>query len=155
MQYYSAKPTVANLRMSTTTKLTEISIDYPIRKALWWTQNRRGSWKAKWQRTRTVSKEAYIIACNAAHHDPIAFEATRHWQPIHVTATIHPLTHGRFDSENAAPMVKTIIDAMTRAGWWVDDDSTHLIGPDYRAGAPSTDGDYHITITLTRYQQED
>lgn len=133
--------------------VTRMVIDYPIKKAWWWTQNRRGSWKAKWQRTRMVHKLAYIQSRNIANGNPQDYKTVQAWQPVHVTATVRPLTHGRFDPENAAPVVKAIIDGMTQAGWWIDDDSTHLIGPDYRAGAPSDDGNYHIIITLTEHHE--
>lgn len=69
--------------------------------------------------------------------------------PVHVTAIIHPLTHGRFDPENAAPMVKAILDAITQADFWPDDNARYVVGPDYRLGEPSTEkGVYHITIRI-------
>lgn len=68
---------------------------------------------------------------------------------MHVTAIIHPLTHGRFDPENAAPMVKAILDAITQSGYWPDDNADYVLGPDYRLGEPSTEkGVYHITIRI-------
>ena len=86
----------------------------------WWTQNRRGHWWVKFAHTSAVKQRA-----------------------------IHPLTHGRFDPENAAPMVKAILDALTDTGFWPDDDSKHIIGPDYRGGEPSTrKGWYRITIRI-------
>ena len=66
-----------------------------------------------------------------------------------LAAIIHPLTHGRFDPENAAPMVKAILDAGTQAGMWPDDNAEYIIGPDYRPGTPSPDKTtYHITIRI-------
>lgn len=71
-----------------------------------------------------------------------------HW-PVHVTAIIHPLTHGRFDPENAAPMVKAILDGITQSGYWPDDNAKYVVGPDYRLGEPSVEkGVYHITIRI-------
>ena len=46
-------------------------------------------------------------------------------------------------------MVKAILDALTDTGFWPDDDSKHLIGPDYRGGEPSSrKGWYRITIRI-------
>ena len=47
-------------------------------------------------------------------------------------------------------MVKAIIDALTQAGIWPDDDGTHITGPDYRPGDPSEEhGWYRIDIEIT------
>lgn len=121
------------------------TITVGIPKPYWWTQNRRGNWRAKYRRTSAVRSIAHIAARNAINKGELHTPAT--W-PVRVIATIHPLTHGRFDPENAAPMVKAIIDALTAAGIWPDDDSTHITGPDYRIGTPSTDGAYAIQITI-------
>lgn len=112
----------------------------------WWTQNRRGHWRAKYRRTSAVRRRALIAARDALNRGSL--DTPTAW-PVRVVATIHPLTHGRFDPENAAPMVKAIIDALTDAAIWPDDDSTHITGPDYRAGTPSGEkGWYAIDITI-------
>ena len=105
--------------------MQEFVVDIP--RDEWWTQNRRGHWRVKFAHTSAVKQHF----------------------PVHVTAIIHPLTHGRFDPENAAPMVKAILDALTDTGFWPDDDSKHIIGPDYRGGEPSIrKGWYRITIRI-------
>lgn len=125
-------------------------IEFRIPRNEWWSQNRRGGWRARYARTSAVKRRAYVTVrdwLNKGNRPPDGW-------PVHVTATIHPLTHGRFDPENAAPMVKAILDACTQAGLWPDDDHTHIIGPDYRPGGPSPDGAcYTITITIERNQQ--
>ena len=46
-------------------------------------------------------------------------------------------------------MVKAIIDAMTEAGWWRDDDSTHITGIDYQRDKNSRrKGWYTIRIRI-------
>ena len=112
--------------------MQEFVVDIP--RDEWWTQNRRGHWRVKFAHTSAVKQRAVAFArfwLQNGHHRPQHF-------PVHVTAIIHPLTHGRFDPENAAPMVKAILDALTDIGFWPDDDSKHLIGPDYRGGEPSS-----------------
>lgn len=125
--------------------MQEFVVDIP--RDEWWTQNRRGHWRVKFAHTSAVKQRAMAFArfwLQNGHHRP------RHF-PVHVTAIIHPLTHGRFDPENAAPMVKAILDALTDTGFWPDDDSKHIIGPDYRGGEPSIrKGWYRITIESKR-----
>ena len=90
--------------------MQEFVVDIP--RDEWWTQNRRGHWRVKFAHTSAVKQRAVAFArfwLQNGHHRPQHF-------PVHVTAIIHPLTHGRFDPENAAPMVKAILDALTDVG---------------------------------------
>ena len=94
----------------------ETTID--VLKAYWWTQNKRGDWRAKYRRTSVVKRRAYLTYRSLINSGKL--KPPTKW-PVHVTAIIHPLTHGRFDPENAAPMVKAILDAITQSGYWPDD----------------------------------
>lgn len=124
-----------------------MDIDLAISRQLWWTQNRRAkSWVQPYRRKKQVKAAAYLTFRSLLNSGRL--QKPDSW-PVHVTATIHPLTHGRFDPENAAPMVKAILDAGTQAGIWPDDNADYITGPDYRIGEPSTEkGVYHITITI-------
>lgn len=128
-----------------------IEIDIPISRHIWWTQNRRSrTWVTPYQRKKTVKRIAHLIFLDHINRNggkrPADTETD--W-PVHVTAIIHPLTHGRFDPENAAPMVKAILDAGTQAGMWPDDNAEYIIGPDYRPGTPSPDKTtYRIAIRI-------
>ncbi len=123
-----------------------IEIRFDIPRNEWWTQNRRGHWRAGWSRAAAVKQRARMQAMAFKRARPESMPARF---PVHVTAIIHPLTYGRFDPENAAPMVKAILDALTEAGWWPDDDGKHLIGPDYRAGERSEHkGWYGVTVRV-------
>lgn len=119
-----------------------VVLTFQIPKTEWWTQNSRGGWQAKYRRTNPVKHRAYITARNQLRGVP----RPSHW-PVRVIARISPLTHGRFDPENAAPMVKAILDAITLTGWWPDDNSRYVTGPDYRPGPTSGNG-YIITIII-------
>lgn len=122
-------------------------IEITIDKRSWWTQNRRSrSWVVPYARKKQVKAKSLLIFRSLINSGKL--QKPEHW-PVHVTAIIHPLTHGRFDPENAAPMVKAILDALTDTGFWPDDDSKHIIGPDYRGGEPSIrKGWYRITIRI-------
>lgn len=122
-------------------------IDLAISRQLWWTQNRRSrSWVVPYQRKKQVKAAAYLTFRGLINSGQLVRPS--HW-PVHVTAIIHPLTHGRFDPENAAPMVKAILDAITQSGYWPDDNARYVVGPDYRFGQPSDEkGVYRITIRI-------
>lgn len=51
-----------------------------------------------------------------------------------IIATITPRTHGRFDPNNAHPTTKALVDGITEAGVWPDDNSEWVLGPDHRRG---------------------
>lgn len=76
-------------------------IDIAISRQLWWTQNRRSrSWAVPYARKKQVKASAHLTFCSLINSGKL--QKPEHW-PVHVTAIIHPLTHGRFDPENAAP----------------------------------------------------
>lgn len=125
-----------------------IELAFEIPKNEWWTQNRRGAWQMGYRRTSAVKQRAYILARNQLRGVP----RPSHW-PVRVIARISPLTHGRFDPENAAPMVKAILDAITLTGWWPDDNSLYVTGPDYRRGDPIGSGRYAITIIIQESEE--
>ena len=50
----------------------------------------------------------------------------------HVVVTVTWPDRRRRDVLNIAPTVKALIDGMTDAGCWPDDDDAHLVGPDFR-----------------------
>lgn len=122
-------------------------IEITIDKRSWWTQNRRSrSWVVPYARKKQVKAKSLLIFRSLINSGKL--QKPEHW-PVHVTAIIHPLTHGRFDPENAAPMVKAILDGITQSGYWPDDNAIYVTGPDYRLGEPSTQkGVYHITIRI-------
>ena len=126
-----------------------VELTFTIPKSEWWTQNRRGAWQAKYRRTSAVKQRAYILARNQLQSVP----RPSHW-PVRVIARVSPLTHGRFDPENAAPMVKAILDAITMTGWWPDDNSAYVTGPDYRPGEPAGNDRYNITVIIQEPEQE-
>ena len=71
----------------------------------------------------------------------------RFGQPVRVIAHIGYATNAVADPGNAAPALKALIDGMTRAQVWSDDDSKHLVGPDYRRDTTKSPRGFH-TVRL-------
>lgn len=54
-----------------------------------------------------------------------------------VSVTVCPPTRRRLDPPNLYPTVKALIDGLTDACWWSDDDFTHLLYTSFRYGGLS------------------
>lgn len=93
--------------------MAELEITIPT--DLWLSANGRYHWATRARRTRRLRQIAYWQA--RRQHVP------HHAGPVDVTAQVQ--ARGRFDPPNAAPTVKAIIDGLTDAGCWDDDDSVH------------------------------
>lgn len=104
----------------------EIVIDIP--KTLWLSEN--GSHRSHWY-VSTRRKDLKWLGFTKmreylAEHEGVCLERA------HVTAFVQYPSNNRADPMNAAPTVKPIIDGFTQSGIWVDDDSKHVTGPDFR-----------------------
>ena len=89
-------------------------------------------------------------ALQAAH-----YARTKKLNRAHVTVTVAWPDRRRRDVLNLAPTVKALIDGMTDAGCWDDDDDTHLVGPDFRV-SPELSGIKGVTrLTFTIRPAED
>ena len=105
--------------------MTTVTVDVPAN--LWVTSNSRLHWRVKARRVRALRRLAHMLV------------KTRRIPPMgraHLTVHVHPRRGGRFDPGNTSPAVKALVDGCVDAGLLPDDDPTHLIGPDYRAGEP-------------------
>jgi len=60
------------------------------------------------------------------------------WEPhagrVHIFAHIWKPRAGRYDPNNLWPTVKAVVDGVVEAGFIVDDDHLHVVGPDMRHG---------------------
>ena len=60
------------------------------------------------------------------------------WEPhvgrVHIFAHIWKPRAGRYDPNNLWPTVKAVVDGVVEAGFIVDDDHLHVLGPDMRHG---------------------
>lgn len=116
-------------------------VTFTIPADMWLSANQRLHWAPKAKRT------AYLRALGK-HGAGLA------WMPAfdvtHVAAFIGYLRNGTADPANAAPTIKALVDGMTDAGVWPDDDSTHVIGPTYLRDPKSpTPGHYTVRLVLT------
>lgn len=114
-----------------------ITIDVPA--DLWLSANQRLHWAPKAKRTRELRALGYAHA-----------GSTGPFKVAHVAAFIGYPRNGKADPSNAAPTVKALIDGITDAGVFPDDDSTHLIGPTYlRDPKPPVPGAYRVRLVIT------
>lgn len=65
------------------------------------------------------------------HHVSFLYDTVR------VTATICPPTRRHIDPPNLWPTVKALLDGLTDASWWQDDDFTHVVETSFRYGGLS------------------
>lgn len=100
---------------------TTLTIDIP--REWWHTSNDRGGWQKFHGKKKRIRRDAYLAG---RAHPAGPFEVA------HVTAYIGYPRAGRADPGNASPVVKAVLDGLTDAGYWADDDSERVIGPDYR-----------------------
>jgi len=122
----------------------ELIIDVPSSE--WLSANGRTHWAEKARRTRALRTRAAFTARN------------QHIQPVHVahvTAHIQYPTTGRADPGNASTTVKALIDGLTDAGVWEDDDHLHVIGPDYRRDTGRSQKGWHrVRLVITEQEVE-
>lgn len=117
---------------------SELSIDVPPTE--WLTANGRYHWADKQKRTKALRMRGKIASVNLTrelrreygHRVRLPLCKAR----VRVVATLHTRTNTRMDPANSYPTVKALVDGMTDARLWPDDDSEHLVGPDMRRGDP-------------------
>lgn len=68
-----------------------------------------------------------------------------------VNVTVCPPTRRRLDPPNLYPTVKALIDGLTDACWWSDDDFTHLLYTSFRYGGLSgKKGTWKIVLDVVK-----
>lgn len=115
------------------------TLTFTIPPDLWLSANDRMHWAPKAKRTAALRQLGYVTA---------RAEKVHGLGPTHVAAFIGYLRGGRADPANCG-VVKPLIDGMTDAGVWPDDDSTHVIGPTYLRDPKTTNGAYSVRLVLT------
>lgn len=130
-------------------RAVSVTVTIPLlggRHGNWFTANSRLHWAVKTGKVKRIRATAYWLGVSALRTrrlDRPAFDRA------HVTAVVHFSRDGRHDPGNASPMVKAAVDGLTDAGFWEDDDSEHVVGPDYRIGEPTGHaGVYRIEIIV-------
>lgn len=107
-----------------------LTIFFDISASDYVSSNMRLHWGEKARRTRSLRELARYKGRQIMRGHARPYYA----RPVHVTATLHTRSNRRIDPANAYPTVKALIDGLTDAGLWADDDARHLIGPDMRLG---------------------
>lgn len=75
--------------------------------------------------------------------------------PCEVSVTVYKPTNRRLDTPNLYPTVKAIIDGMTEAGVWVDDDDDVIRAITFRPGGLSgIKGQYRLIFEIERIENE-
>ncbi len=114
---------------------------FEINANMWLSANQRKHWAPKAMATRALRDEGRRVA---------RAEKLQDLGPCHVAAFIGYPRGGRVDPSNAAPTVKALIDGMTDAGVWPDDDHTHVIGPTYLRDKSSGKAGVHtVRLVMT------
>lgn len=91
---------------------------------------RRVYWDPEGPRKSQLKQRARIVGLNWRNEHGILAPA---FDRVRVVAFIaYPPHTGRADPGNMSHTIKPLVDGLTLAGLWPDDDSEHLIGPDYR-----------------------
>ncbi|MCT1689897.1 hypothetical protein M3B11_02800 [Brevibacterium sp. p3-SID960] len=117
--------------------MKQLVIDVPANE--WLSANDRRHWADKARRTKALRHRAAMLARQAR-----LTVAT----PCIVVAEICYPRGGRADPANASDAVKPILDGLTDASVWVDDDSEHVPAVTYRRGSKTDQQGWH-RITLT------
>lgn len=115
-------------------------LEFTIPDALWISANDRHHWADKARRTKQLRHMGWAVA-RAAQLGQLG--------TTHVAAFIGYPRNGRADPANAAPSIKALIDGITDAGVWPDDDSTYVIGPTPLRGPKSPPGIHTVRLVLT------
>lgn len=121
--------------------MSNAEITFAIHKDWWLSANDRMHWAPKAKRTTYLRNVAAFTATS---------QRVPKFEVCHIAAFIGYLRNGKADPANAAPTIKALIDGMTDAGVWSDDDSTHVIGPTYLRDPKSPKPDhYAVRLVLT------
>lgn len=89
--------------------------------------NNRAHWAVNYRKGRELRLYGYAVS-KRLKIGPL--------KQASVTVVVHPGARTKkFDPANWAPTAKALMDGMTDAGVWADDDSKHVLAVTYIAGA--------------------
>lgn len=89
------------------------------------------------------------LSAYRANHQGIYLDRTydEDW-PAVVVVTVNPPTRRRMDPPNWCPTVKALVDGLTDAGIWTDDNSTVIPVMVFRSGCLSGSKKYRLDLTI-------
>lgn len=122
------------------------TLTIPLGKSEWYSSNDRIHQMQRYRIAKAVRAKAKLLA--KQHLEPIT-------GPVHVTAFIgYPKGVARADPSNAS-VLKHILDGLTDAGIWGDDDSEHIPAVAYRRDASTgRTGLWTVRLEITRQNHE-
>lgn len=102
-----------------------------------------------------IDREAALLESTMDTEPSLSPEERSGIQPLFshfgVSVTVCPPTRRRLDPPNLYPTVKALIDGLTDACWWSDDDFTHLLYTSFRYGGLSGEkGIWKIVLDVVR-----
>lgn len=107
------------------------------------------------KRKLITEEEIEALMAKAAEEEEIAENLAKdaHVVPLFnvakVTITTAPPTRRRMDPPNLWPTAKAILDGLTDASWWLDDDFKHVVETSFRYGGLSGSKDkFKITVKI-------
>lgn len=118
----------------------QLIIDVPDNE--WLTSNSKEHPQAVGRKRRALRRRSWAAAKQA--------KLMAYRGPVHIMALITYRTTGRADPTNAIDTCKPIIDGLVDAGVLVDDDSSHVLGPDMRRDkGRSPKGWHRVRLVMT------
>lgn len=110
----------------------------------------KGNWRVKmgvvnYLRTASFEKGKLI-----KESDPSIY-----YRYLKVKTVVFPPTRRRLDPPNFAPTTKALIDGLTDAEWWEDDDFTHVLESSFVYGGLSGEKDKFKIILIIEEIPED
>lgn len=126
--------------------MSPVTLTFPIPRAWWFTSNSRLHWAERARRTKQLRELGGLVGnseINRLHLARPVFHQCR------VTVEVSYPTVTRADPANTAPVIKALIDGLTDAGYWLDDDSHHVVEVAYRRDpVRCARGRHVVTITI-------
>lgn len=102
-----------------------------------------------------IDREVALLESTMDTESSLSPEERSSIQPLFshfgINVTVCPPTRRRLDPPNLYPTVKALIDGLTDACWWSDDDFTHLLYTSFRYGGLSGEkGKWKIILDVVR-----
>lgn len=113
--------------------------------------NDRLHFAVKMNLTKYLRDLSYHQVDNELHLKCPVFSETH---PCNVVITIHPPTNRRMDPPNWYPTIKALIDGMTDAKLWDDDNREVIRAMTFICGNKTEDKKYHVSIGIESVADE-
>ncbi|WP_140489815.1 hypothetical protein [Bifidobacterium sp. UTBIF-68] len=111
------------------------------------TSNSRLHWSEKARHTAKLRRYAFMLGRSVMNARGLSGPV---FDRCVVDVSVMYPRQGRADPANVSPVVKPLLDGLTDAGFWPDDDSAHVMAVTYRRDpVKSRYGTHMVTLTIT------